>query len=132
MPAYSNYPTTYVNANGITVPMPNGSRPIQYGVQTNNLIQTMESGHEQRRKKGDPRQTFEYSYIALTQEAAVTLRNFFMQMGGSTQAFYWTDFVSKITYLVRFNMEGFAMENFAHNSAGPLYKIPSIKLIQVF
>lgn len=127
------YPTTYVNRKGQTVSLPNPSRSgLTYGVRTNNLVQGFDSGHEERRKKGAPKNTFEFSYLYLDKEAALTLRTFFLARSGNVESFSWTDPVMKVAYpKVRFDMDTFVMENVTHNDLGPLFKV-SIKLIEDF
>lgn len=130
MPALQ-YPTTYVSKSGEVLNLPNPSRPFNEGIKTNNITQTFESGHEQRRVKGDPRRTFEFTYNILTEEQANTIVNFFIQCYGNVKAFLWTHPLSKETYQCRFDMDALVKENFSHNIYGPLYKL-NIKLIQVF
>lgn len=130
MPA-TYYPTTYIDKKGEVQNLPNPSRPFTEGVKTNNITQTFESGHEQRRVKGDPRRTFEFTYNILTEEQASTIVSFFIKCYGNVKSFLWVHPLSKEVIQCRFDMEAISKENFTHNIQGPLYKL-QIKLIQVF
>lgn len=122
------YPTT--DSTGARIPNP--SRPLTEGVQPNTLVQTFDSGHEQRRKKGDPRMTWEFTYLVLTDAAYRTLQNFYIARGGIAESFAWTHPLTKQQYpSVRFNMDTFSGEYFEHPSKGALWKL-AVKLIQVF
>lgn len=131
MPALQ-FPTTYTSKTGEIKSLPNPSRPFSEGVKTNNITHSFESGHEQRRVKGDPKRTFEFSYNALDEEQASLLTSFFIQCYGNVKAFLWTHPLTKETMQVRFDMEALMKENFSHTPyKGALYKI-NIKLVQVF
>lgn len=123
------YPTTYVNAQGQTVRLPSPSRPLAFGTRTNTIKQVFDSGHEQRRKKGADKDTFDFTYLYLEKEAALALRTFYLARNGDVEAFQWTDPVLKTEYTVRFDMDTFVMENVTHNDKGPLFKV-SIKLVE--
>ena len=129
------YPFTYVDRDGTVKRMPNGSRPISYGVKTNVLTVAFESGYEQRRKKGDPLKSFEFSYNALNYRQYKTIHDFFLDRGGSLEPFIWADYSvpenDKPTYLVKFDMPVFQAEEVSHSRTGPIYKV-TLKLQQVF
>ena len=128
MPITNIYPTSDSTGDRI----PNPSRPLTEGVQTNTLVQTFDSGHEQRRKKGDAKATWEFTYLALTDAAYRTLQNFFIARGGNCEAFFWVHPLTQRQYSVRFNMDTFTGEHFEHaTKKGKLWKL-AIKLIQVF
>ena len=125
------YPSAYVDKSGETKYLPAPSRPLTEGVKTNNLVTSFESGHEQRRVKGDPRRTFEWTYNVLSEQEASLLVTFFIQRYGNVQSFIWTHPMSKEQLQVRFDMDAMVKENFAHGPKGPLYKL-NVKLVQVF
>ena len=110
--------------------IPNPARPLKEGIKTNVLIQTFDSGHEQRRQKSDPKRTFDLSYPVLKSKEYFTIRDFFLQVTNS-QAFLWTHPVEKTQHLVRFNMDTFAGEYVEHGPSGPLYKL-QLSLLQVW
>lgn len=125
------YPSSYTSKTGVQKYLPNPSRPINEGIKTNNIIHSFESGHEQRRVKGDPKRNFEFTYNALDEEQATTLVQFFIQCYGAVKSFTWTHPVTKETILCRFDMDSMIKENFSHGPKGPIYKI-NVKLVQVF
>ena len=117
------YPTAGTN-------IPNPSRPLGEGVKASTLTQVFDSGHEQRRKKGDSKRTFQLSYIVLTADQYKTLRDFFMQVLNIYE-FSWTHPVEKTLHNVKFAMDTFSGENFSHNNQGALYKL-QLQLEQVW
>jgi len=125
-----SYPTTYVSRTGETKALSLPSRPFTEGVKTNNLVQNFESGHEQRRVKGDAKRTFEFTYNVLVEEEAAVLTTFFIQRYGNVQSFMWTHPLTKESMQVRFDMDSLIKENFGHGPKGPLYKM-NVKLVQV-
>lgn len=129
-PTALTWPATYTNSAGATVRMPNPSMPINYGYKTNSILVEFESGHEQRRKKGETRKTFEFTYVAVHLEVADAIEEFFMECGGPVRSFNWVDPVDKKSYVVRFDGDSFAREYFGHSAAGPIFKI-AVKLTQV-
>lgn len=122
-------PTT---AQPFTFPsdLPKPSRPLGYGVKTSVLITTFDSGHEQRRVKGDIRRTWDCSYIYLTLAQYLSLKNFFMRTM-NCHAFYWTEPMTDDRYTVRFDMDALVIANKYHGPQGPGYEA-SFKLIEVF
>jgi len=125
------YPTEYTSKTGEIKYLPNPSRPFTEGVKTNNITHSFESGHEQRRAKGDPKRTFEFTYNALDEEQATLLTQFFIQCYGNVRSFYWIHPLTKETLQCRFDMDSLVKENFSHGPKGPIYKI-NVKLVQVF
>jgi len=114
------YPTTDTTTGK---PMPNCSLPISYGIKSNNISFMSDSGIEEVRPKGRLKQTFDFSYKALTDTQYKTLKDFYIARKGSYSAFKWTDPVSKEEFTVRFKMEAFAAKSFAHNFKTPLYSL---------
>lgn len=121
-----SFPTLTPSGKHLTLP----TRPIGYGVKTNTLVFTSDSGHEQRRQKGMPKKTFDLSYPILSLEEYKTIRDFFLQVLNVT-AFNWTDPIEKITYLVRFDMETFLGQQKYHGPKGAHYEL-QLKLLQVW
>jgi phage-related protein len=125
------FPTTYVNKTGVTTPFPPPVYPIPEGVKMNNLIFTSDNGGEERRKKGDPRQSFEPSYTLLAQEAYDTLFAFFLSRGGSVEMFTWVHPVTNRQYQMRFDMDTLSGEYSLTTRQGSFWKC-GLKLLQVF
>lgn len=125
-----NWPTEYTDAEGVTQKLTNPSIPIKYGYKTNSLVVEFESGHEQRRKKGATRKTFELTFKALPMEAADKLEEFFIECGGPVSAFNWTDPSNGKAYACRFEGDNFAREYFRHGQKGPLFRV-TVSLTQV-
>lgn len=109
--------------------IPNPSMPLNEGIKTNTVMFSSDSGREQRRKKGASLRTWELSYIALTDAAYRTIRDFYIA-NTDVNSFSWTHPISKITFTVRFDTSNFQGENIAHNIKTPIWKL-SLKLIQV-
>jgi phage-related protein len=110
--------------------VPNPSRPLQEGIAAQDLIFSSDSGHEQRRRKGLPICTFELSYVALTYDQYVTIRNFYINHT-TAKAFDWYHPFTKQKYRVRFASDNLQGEYFEHPAVtGPLYKL-SFALRQV-
>lgn len=124
------FPTTYVNSKGATVPFPTPQRPIPEGIKTSVLINQFDSGHEQRRRKGAPRKTFEVTYPFLDQQAYAALQAFFLSVGGSLDTFSWVHPVTKVTYTVRFDLDALQGEYHMTTRLGHFWKC-SLKLLQV-
>lgn len=123
------FPTTYVH-NGKTLRLPNPSMPLSFGFKANNLIIAFESGHEQRRTKGEMKRTVDINYQALHAGAAKVIIDFFISTGGETRSFIWTDPTDYTEILMRFDSNTIQKEYFAHNAQGPLYNT-AFKLVQV-
>ena len=111
--------------------IPNPSKPITDGIQFSTIITAFDSGVEQRRKKGAPRRTWEFNYVALLGTAYQTIADFFLNRGGPLESFQWVHPLSNLQYTVRFNMDSLSGEYFEHTpNKGPVYKL-AIKLIEV-
>lgn len=110
--------------------IPNPSRPFKEGIKTNTIIFSADSGHEQRREKSDPKLTFEISWVALTQDQYLTIRDFFLVVLNS-KPFLWNHPLTGVVYLVRFSNEIFQGENKGHGPKGPIYTL-SLSLLQVW
>jgi len=111
--------------------LPNPSRPITYGVKSNNTAISFDSGHEQRRQRGLPKRTFEFKYNALSLTEYKTIRDFYINTTAcGVYSFTWTDPIEKTTYNVKFNMDIFQGDYIAHSTKGPYYTL-AIKLEQV-
>jgi phage-related protein len=122
------FPTVDAKGNRI----PNPSKPLAEGIQTNNLVIGYDSGHEQRRRRSEPRRTWEVNYTALRQDAYDTIYGFFMSRGGNFESFFWDHPVTKARHLVRFNSDFLQSEYVQHGRiSGPIWKM-SFKLIQVW
>lgn len=131
MPALQ-FPTEYTSRTGEIKYLPMPSRPFTEGVKTNNITHSFESGHEQRRVKGDPKRTFEFTYNALDEEQANVITKFFIQCYGNVKAFFWTHPLTKESIQVRFDMDALIKENFTHTPyKGAIYKM-NVKLVQAF
>lgn len=125
-----SFPTTYID-KGATKRLPCPSRPLSEGIKVNTLCFDADSGHEQRRKKGDPRKTFEFVFVALTHAQAQCIEDFFLEVL-NVYAFDWTHPFTDDVIKVKFDMDTFCKEMFGHSKHhGPLYKI-AIKLEQVY
>lgn len=114
-------------------PLPNPSRPMKESIKADTLITSFDSGHEQRRKKSDPKRIFEPQYAVLNHDQYITIRDFFMKVLNSTP-FLWKHPIEGVEYLVRFDMDTFTSENFGHSphtKNGALYKL-QLKLLQVW
>ena len=127
----ASFPTVVSSTYDSLQPIiPKPSHGIKEGVKASTLIQTFDSGHEQRRQKSPPRKTFEIQYNVLTKNQYFTIRDFFLQVLNSTP-FYWTHPIEKVQYLVRFDMDTFQGENFSHGASGALFKL-QLRLLQVW
>lgn len=116
-----------------TKPLPNSSRPLKESIKADTIITSFDSGHEQRRQKSNPKRIFEPQYAVMTLDQYVTIRDFFTQVLNSTP-FLWKHPIEGVEYLVRFDMDTFAGENFGHSphtKSGALYKL-QLKLMQVW
>lgn len=125
----NSFPISYIKG-GETKRLRNPDMPIKYGVSTNSLVIVFESGHEQRRKKGIPKKTFDLTFSNLDLEAATCLEDFFYLMGGPVAPFTWTDPSTNKVYNVRFDGDSFTKEYVTHTRLGPLFTV-TIKLVQV-
>ncbi|BCS54041.1 hypothetical protein [Geobacter sp. SVR] len=123
---FDSYPTMTPSGKPMTLP----TRPITYGVKSNTISFTSDSGHEQRRVRGQAKMTFDLNYPILSLEEYKVLRDFYLKMLNVT-AFYWTDPIEKIKYLVRFDMDTFSGQQKYHGPAGPHYEL-QVKLIQTW
>lgn len=110
------------------LPLPNCSRPINYGVKASTLVMEFDSGHQQRRQKATPKTTIDLQYTALTLTEYQTLRDFFMLVLNVTP-FSWTDPIEKTTYQVTFNQDTFMGIQKGHGPTGPWYEV-QLKLVQ--
>lgn len=119
------YPVT--DTAGERIPHP--TRPLVEGVQANSIITTFDSGHEQRRKKGRSRRTFELTYPVLTQAAYQTLFDFFLARL-NVESFTWIHPLSKVVYTVRFNQDTLQGSNIHQSRHHKLFTM-SFKLIEV-
>lgn len=130
----TNYPVNYTDALGRARPLPFPSTPVAYSIKPNVLVTTFESGHEQRRKKGEPLRAFEFTYQVLDYYQMRTLQQFFLARSGTLETFYWQDsrLPGRPTFLVRFDMESFSPKKIGtHYRRGPLFEL-TIKLQQTF
>lgn len=131
MAGYAPFPTLVDSKYDPKRPrIPNCSQPLREGIKTNLLMQTFDSGHEQRRQRSDPRRTFDPTYNVLTLNQYLTLRDFFFTVLNSVP-FTWVHPIEKTLCLVRFDMDTFAGETIGHGPKGPLYKL-QLKLLQVW
>lgn len=119
----ASYPTS-----GTQIPA--ASRPLGEGVKASSIVFAGDSGHEQRRKKGDSKRTFQLTYAVLTADQYKTLRDFFMQVL-NVYEFEWVHPVEKTALNVKFAMDTFQGENFSHGPKGALYKL-QVSLEQVW
>lgn len=130
----ADFPTQVAAKYDATTPkIPNCSRPLKEGIKVDTILFTADSGHEQRRKKSDPKRTFDPQYTALKKNEYFTIRDHFIEHLNTTP-FLWTHPIEGIQYLVRYNMDTFSAENFSHSpipSIGPLYKL-QLNLLQVW
>jgi len=120
------YPT--VGSDGKRIPNP--SMPIDYGIKSNNITFTSDSGITDIRPRGRLKNTFSFSYVALNAIQYKAIRDFYIARKGTHESFYWVDPVDKTQYVVRFSNEEFIGKNFGHNTATPLYSV-EIKLEEV-
>lgn len=124
-------PTKYPTLDRYTGnPLPNGSRPITYGVKANSLVMEFDGGTSQRRAKSQPKTTIEFKYNALSQTEYRTLRDFFLLVT-NVQPFTYIDPLEKQPYRVTFNQDVFAATNQGHGPAGAYYSL-EVKLVQSF
>lgn len=120
------YPTTDTAGKRI----PNPARPLKEGIKANVLVTAFDSGHEQRRKKGATRQTWELTYPALLQKAYDTLKTFWLARL-TVEAFTWTHPITKVVYTVRFENDTWQGDNVLHDKKlGPIWTL-NLKLIEV-
>jgi phage-related protein len=127
-----NFPTQASDGSRI----PNCSLPLQEGIKTNSLIFSSDSGHDQRRKKGANKRTWELNFPVLTQLQADAIFSFYLNHT-TTVPFIWTHPVEKIAgtqtkkpFTVTFSNDMLQKDYFAHGVLGPLYKM-SMKIEEV-
>jgi hypothetical protein len=110
--------------------IPNPARPLDEGVQLNNLLISFDSGAEERRKRGKARRTWELTYPALYSDAYQTLYNFFIACSGSIVPFTWIHPETKVVYNVRFNSDNFTAKCIGKNRKGSIWTL-GLKIIEV-
>jgi phage-related protein len=110
--------------------IPNPSRPFNEGIKTNTITFMSDSGHEQRRQRGNSKRVFDLTFAVLSKDQYFTIRDFFMQVT-NVNAFLWLHPIEKTQILVKFAMDTFAGSNKGHGPAGPWYEL-QVKLEQVW
>jgi len=120
---YSKYPDiVYEDYPTAGKPIPQPSRPFSEGVKVSSLSFSADSGHEQRRKKGDSKRTFQLTYNVLTADQYKTIRDFFMVVM-NVYEFSWTPPMGTVALNVKFSVDTLSGENFAHGPSGALFKL---------
>jgi hypothetical protein len=120
------YPT--FDSTGKEIPRP--SMPLKETPKPNSIIFVADSGHEERRKKGDTLFMWDIDYPVLTTAMYNTIRDFYIT-NTDVVSFNWTHPVSKTVYLVRFESQTpFAASQFSHNTKTCLWSL-QFRLTQV-
>jgi uncharacterized protein (TIGR02217 family) len=97
-------------------------------IQFSTNIVVFENGVEQRSQTWPTgKQGFTLQYDVLTQAEMQTLWDFYVARGGAYESFYFLDWVSNITYTVRFSNDQLTMEQFFNR----IFR-GNLELIQVF
>lgn len=122
--------TYWVATTDPVIQFPIPARPIPQSLKTNNLIFSVDSGFEQRRKKSPPRMTFDLTWPLLEKAAYEALQSFFLSVGGSLESFSWKHPVSQTTYVCRFDMDQLVAEYHTTTNQYIHYFKCSAKLLQ--
>jgi len=127
----ADFPTAVSSVYDVLTPqLPNCSRPLKESVKVDSIIVSFDAGFEQRRTRSAAKRIFEPAYAVLLKNEYLTLRDHFLSQTNITP-FIWTHPIEKVDYLVRYDMDTWTGENFAHGPKGPLYKV-QLKLLQVW